>query len=76
VADRYDEQDPAVVVVELADAGASLAAVLDGVSGAAWGRRGRRSDGSAFSVDTIARYMIHDPVHHVWDVTGGPRLDS
>ena len=70
--DRYEEQDPAVVAGELAAAGVSLAAMLDGVAGDAWTRPGRRSDGSAFSVDSIARYMIHDPIHHVWDVNGRP----
>ncbi|NDG11232.1 MAG: hypothetical protein EB111_05220 [Actinobacteria bacterium] len=30
--------------------------------------RGFRSDGSAFTVESIARYLMHDPVHHLWDV--------
>jgi len=33
-----------------------------------WSRRGIRSDGSIFTVDSIARYLMHDPVHHLWDV--------
>ena len=24
----------------------------------------------AFTVETFARYFIHDPVHHLYDVTG------
>jgi hypothetical protein len=33
-------------------------------------RSGRRSDGARFTVETFARYFIHDPVHHLHDVTG------
>jgi 3-methyladenine DNA glycosylase AlkD len=29
-----------------------------------------RSDGASFAVETIGRYFIHDPVHHLYDVTG------
>ena len=32
-------------------------------------RTGRRSDGAHFTVETFARYFIHDPVHHLYDVT-------
>ena len=31
---------------------------------------GSRSDGAHFSVDSFARYLIHDPVHHLHDVGG------
>ncbi|MFM8794293.1 MAG: DinB family protein [Acidimicrobiales bacterium] len=65
---RYDLQDPAVVARELARAGNSLAARFDTVQGEQWSRRGFRSDGSAFTVESIARYLMHDPVHHLWDV--------
>lgn len=27
-------------------------------------------DGSAFTVESLTRYFIHDPVHHLWDVHG------
>jgi len=33
-------------------------------------RVGRRSDGASFTVASFARYEIHDPLHHLWDVTG------
>ena len=71
VAERYNEQDPERVAVELAEAGAALAAAFDGVTGPDWQRTGRRSDGAAFTVASFARYMIHDPVHHVHDVLAG-----
>jgi hypothetical protein len=69
VAERYDLQDPLVVAAELADAGEALAADFERVTGAQWSRPGRRGDGAVFTVDSFARYFIHDPVHHLWDVT-------
>ena len=69
VEDAYDSQDPATVVSDLEAAAEALASRLATVSGEEWERRGRRSDGASFTVETIARYMIHDPIHHVWDVT-------
>jgi hypothetical protein len=71
VTDRYGEQDPSRVAAELAEAAERLAAAFDGVSGAQWERQGRRSDGVGFIVDTFARYMVHDPIHHVHDVRAG-----
>lgn len=66
--DRYDEQDPERVIIELGIAAEAVAQRLESISGGAWQRPGRRSDGAAFTIGTIARYMIHDPIHHVWDV--------
>jgi len=40
------------------------------VTGAQWRRTGNRSDGASFTVETFARYFVHDPVHHLYDVTG------
>jgi hypothetical protein len=41
------------------------------VGGTDWSRTGARSDGARFTVDSFARYMIHDPVHHLHDVRIG-----
>lgn len=71
VAERYGEQDPETVLVELADAADSHAALWDTVRDDQWERRGARSNGSVFTVDTFARYLLHDPVHHVVDVERG-----
>jgi hypothetical protein len=68
VEDRYAEQDPAVVGPELREAAERLAALLQGVDTAGWERGGTRSDGASFTVATFARYVIHDPVHHLYDV--------
>ncbi|MFE2107872.1 DinB family protein [Kitasatospora sp. NPDC059463] len=70
VAERYGEQRPAVVAGELEEAAQVLAAAFAGVSGAQWGRTGNRSDGARFTVESFSRYLIHDPVHHLYDVTG------
>jgi hypothetical protein len=66
--DRYGLQDPVAARSELLEAGAVLARRFDGVTGAQWDRTGRRSNGSAFTVVTLGTYMVHDPVHHLWDV--------
>jgi hypothetical protein len=71
IEDRYDEQDPAVVRDELLDAAATVAWAFEAVSDDQLERTGLRSDGSAFTVDTIARYFVHDPVHHLHDVRRG-----
>ncbi len=57
-----------MVAVDLAGAGEDLAARFERVSGDEWQRTGRRSDGASFTVESFARYLIHDPVHHLWDV--------
>jgi hypothetical protein len=69
VEEAYDQQSPEVVISDFVGAANSLASCLEGISGADWERPGRRSNGSTFTVATIARYMIHDLIHHVWDVT-------
>jgi hypothetical protein len=71
LADRYAEQDPAVVGAGITPAAEALAAMLEGVRGDDWERPGRRSDGAAFTVGSLAVYVLHDPVHHLADVTRG-----
>jgi DinB superfamily len=70
VRERYGEQDPATVTWQLSEAAQALAARFTAVSGDQWLRKGRRSDGASFTVETFGRYFIHDPVHHLYDVTG------
>ena len=67
VEERYNEQSTEVVSAELVADAAALADAFDTV--ADWGRPGRRSDGVAFTIETFAKYFIHDPIHHLWDVT-------
>lgn len=70
VDDRYNEQDPLTVVDELEAAGEQLADSFGRITDDEWSRPGTRSDGARFTVDTFARYMVHDPVHHLHDIGG------
>jgi hypothetical protein len=67
---RYWTQRPAAVAAELRAAADEIADAFAGVAGEQWHRPGRRSNGSLFTVDTFARYFLHDLAHHAWDVTG------
>jgi len=69
VADRYNEQDPAAVGVQLGANAEDLAAALAGLDSEQWQRAGRRSDGASFTVSSMVKYMTHDLVHHRSDVT-------
>lgn len=71
VEQRYSEQDPSEVLAALKEGAAHLADRFDGVEGSRWDRTGLRSDGKHFTVETFARYLIHDPIHHLKDVERG-----
>lgn len=71
VEDRYNEQDPPRVAIDLGDAARRLADRFAAVTENEWERTGTRSDGAQFTVDSFARYMLHDPVHHLHDVEKG-----
>jgi DinB superfamily len=70
VAERYWEQDPAEVADALADAGTAVSVSFDAVHGDQWDRTGRRSNGSVFTVRTLAVYFLHDVEHHLADIGG------
>ncbi|MDF9276718.1 DinB family protein [Arthrobacter sp. EH-1B-1] len=63
---NYAAEDPGRVAGELAAAGEAYAALLESVR--EWDRVGRRSNGSRFTVETLAQYGLHDVVHHLSDV--------
>lgn len=71
VAGGYSGQDPVTVAAEIIAAADAVAARFAAVTGEQWRRPGRRSDGASFTVETFARYFIHDPIHHLHDVTAG-----
>jgi hypothetical protein len=73
VEDDYAGQDPLVVAQQLGEVGAIIANSFAGVKGDEWHRTGTRSDGARFTVATFARYFVHDPIHHLYDVTGERR---
>lgn len=68
IEDHYDLQHPATVAGEVMGAAEDLASRYGSVGDDAWDRRGFRSDGLVFTVASMARYLLHDPVHHLWDV--------
>ena len=57
---RYAEQDPAVVDVELIDAAGTAAGLYATVTPATAGRRIVRQHGSAFTIETLGSYHLHD----------------
>jgi hypothetical protein len=62
---------PAEVSAELAANAEKLASHFETVEGDDWKRTGFRSDGAAFTIESFARYLIHDPEHHLHDVRTG-----
>lgn len=70
IEERYHESDAATTAAELVAAAMQLAESFDTVSGDQWQRVGRRGDGAVFTILSFARYLVHDPIHHVHDVRG------
>lgn len=71
LADGYGAQDPATVATELFEAAGIVANTYTRVPADAWSRRGLRSNGSEFTVASLAIYHLHDIVHHAHDVGHG-----
>jgi SAM-dependent methyltransferase len=68
-ADDYGSQDPVVVASAVVAAADAVAWSYEQVADEQWQRTGRRDDGSGFTVDSLARYHLHDLVHHAHDVS-------
>ena len=66
----YANADPAVVSAELTTEGQQVAASFARVQESQWDQTGLRSNGSEFTVLTLAQYFLHDVVHHLADVDG------
>jgi DinB superfamily len=69
---EYGLQDPGQVGTDLVERAAEVAATYASVEDDQWGRTGRRSNGSVFTVQTMGIYHLHDVAHHLWDVTRSP----
>jgi len=69
-AERYAEQDPEVVADQLEAAALAYVDRLRSLQPEQLERRGRRSNGSEFTVASLSQYFLHDVIHHLWDVTG------
>ena len=68
ITDDYGSQDPAEVAVALIEAAGTVAGTYAGVDDAARSRRGTRSNGDVFTVESLGAYHLHDVVHHLHDV--------
>ena len=64
----YSEDDPTAVAAELDVALGRLNSQLEAIPEHAWQRPALRSNGSRFTLETLVRYLVHDPVHHARDV--------
>ncbi|MFH5820986.1 DinB family protein [Georgenia sp. AZ-5] len=67
---NYAGQTPAEVSAQLEAAGDRIAEAFAAVPEERWQRRGVRSNGSEFTVETLAQYFVHDVLHHLHDVRG------
>ena len=70
IEDDYASQDPQAVTDQLVEQASRFATVITSVPADGWTRTGLRGDGAAFTVESFVRYLLHDPVHHLTDVTG------
>lgn len=68
---KYGEQDANTVAYSLAVNAGRLADMYDRLRTDEWERTGTRGDGSAFTVESIGLYCLHDVTHHVADVEAG-----
>ena len=69
VEDDYGSQNPVKVAEEVVAAAEAVATAYEAVPDDGWPRTGARSNGDTFTVDTLARYHLHDLVHHAHDVS-------
>lgn len=70
VGDDYASQDVNEVGARIEQNAAAFSAYLASLPDEAWPRAGQRSDGAGFTVESFSRYVLHDPVHHLTDITG------
>ena len=56
----YAGQDPAKVAFDLATKAGKFADMLDRLDSDEWEKEGFRSDGPRFTVESLARYLLHD----------------
>ncbi|UUX59629.1 DinB family protein [Glutamicibacter halophytocola] len=65
---NYNALEPEEVAAWLRSAASKYAEKLRSIDEASYSRRGLRSNGSAFTVESLNQYAWHDFVHHLWDL--------
>lgn len=70
---NYNALEPMDVISQLREAAKNYANKLDAIPASSYSRRGLRSNGSAFTVQTLNQYAWHDFVHHLWDLESDSR---
>lgn len=65
---NYNALEPEEVAAQLLGAATKYAEKLRSIDEASYSRRGLRSNGSAFTVESLNQYAWHDFVHHLWDL--------
>jgi hypothetical protein len=70
VAGAYWKSDAEVVRGEVERAFEAAALAFEKPRREQWRWRGIRSNGSEFTAETLGQYLVHDLVHHLWDVEG------
>jgi hypothetical protein len=68
VTGEYAAQQPATVAEDLSSAAEAVATAYGSIEGQQWDRPGRRSNGSRFTISSLALYHLHDVEHHLHDV--------
>ena len=68
---RYWDQDITELRGQIEKNANAWAALYESVTGPAWDRVGTRSNGSEFTVNSLALYGLHDVAHHLHDVGAG-----
>ncbi|MEZ5247291.1 MAG: hypothetical protein R2707_19550 [Acidimicrobiales bacterium] len=69
VEDRYNEQVPVLVIEAMTANARAFAASLASVEGDSWDRSAERRPGEHFTVRGIARFVLHEVIHHRDDAT-------
>lgn len=64
IEDRYNDQVPVLVIEAMTANARSFAARLAGVAAAEWERAAERRPGERFTVRGIARFVLHEVIHH------------
>ncbi len=70
---RYGEQLPSIIGPTLVASAYAISDLYASVPPLSWHRPGRRSDGHRFTIESLARYQLHDVVHHLHDVRHASR---